>query len=75
LLVSPKALRFMGDNSHLILSSTRVQDGSEIEIASVQEDWLLRTLRTYLGEITVLAPKSTEAALKDRFVRTLNRYR
>ena len=75
LLVSSKALRFMEDNSHLILSSTRVQDGSEIEIASVQEDWLLRTLRTYLGEITVLAPKSTEAALKDRFVRTLNRYR
>ena len=75
LLVSSKALRFMEDNSHLILSSTRVQDGCEIEIAGVQEDWLLRTLRTYLGEISVLAPKSTEAALKDRFVRTLNRYR
>ena len=73
--VRSKGLRFIEENSHLIKETRRVGDGFEIVLSGVQEDWLLRTLRTYLGEIEVIAPDATAAALKERFRRTLNRYK
>lgn len=72
--VSRTAKRFIEEHQDFISSSRKNGDGTIVEISNIQEDWLIRTVRTYLGEIQIISPESVKNAYLARFEGILNRY-
>ena len=74
LVISKRLLEFLEENSDLILSEIEDGDGIQIEFRSIDEDWTIRKIRSYAGEIRVLGPAEFKSRYLERVKATLAVY-
>jgi len=74
LLVHNSAKRFIEENLASLKLIESDPAGKIVQLDGVKEEWILRTIRGYLGHIQVLAPQSLVDKLQDRYKGTLARY-